>query len=124
MQDGYNGWTNYATWRVNLEIFDGRDWADEIEDSDAETLEDFTAELRQRLQDDAESVLDETSADGLVKDYALAFLSDVNWGEIAQHIAEDYRDQWEEAHPVEETMTWEQLHQAYILAEVKSTRSN
>ena len=19
----YNGWTNYATWRVNLEIFDG-----------------------------------------------------------------------------------------------------
>ena len=24
MQDNtYNGWTNYATWRVNLEIFDG-----------------------------------------------------------------------------------------------------
>ena len=19
----YNGWTNYATWRVNLELFDG-----------------------------------------------------------------------------------------------------
>ena len=21
----YNGWTNYATWRVNLEIFDGNE---------------------------------------------------------------------------------------------------
>ena len=21
----YNGWTNYATWRVNLELFDGSD---------------------------------------------------------------------------------------------------
>jgi hypothetical protein len=24
----YNGWTNYATWRVNLEMFDGLDIAD------------------------------------------------------------------------------------------------
>ena len=24
----YNGWTNYATWRVNLEVFDGGDWKD------------------------------------------------------------------------------------------------
>jgi len=23
MTDSYNGWTNYATWRVNLEMFDG-----------------------------------------------------------------------------------------------------
>ena len=22
----YNGWTNYATWRVNLEMIDGSDW--------------------------------------------------------------------------------------------------
>ena len=22
----HNGWTNYATWRVNLEIIDGYDW--------------------------------------------------------------------------------------------------
>ena len=22
----YNGWTNYATWRVQLEIIDGYDW--------------------------------------------------------------------------------------------------
>jgi hypothetical protein len=24
----YNGWTNYATWRVNLEMFDGANWND------------------------------------------------------------------------------------------------
>ena len=23
----YNGWSNYATWRVNLEIFDGGEWS-------------------------------------------------------------------------------------------------
>ena len=22
-KETYNGWTNYATWRINLEIFDG-----------------------------------------------------------------------------------------------------
>ena len=24
----YNGWTNYATWKVSLEMFDGVDWED------------------------------------------------------------------------------------------------
>ena len=23
MKEKYNGWTNYATWRINLEIIDG-----------------------------------------------------------------------------------------------------
>ena len=29
----YNGWTNYATWRVNLEIFDGFDPYDYFSDN-------------------------------------------------------------------------------------------
>ena len=29
----YNGWTNYATWRVNLEMFDGCDPYDLNHDS-------------------------------------------------------------------------------------------
>jgi len=24
----YNGWTNYATWRINLEVFDGLELED------------------------------------------------------------------------------------------------
>lgn len=30
---------------------------------------------------------------GLVLDYALAFLSDVNWQEIAKHVMEAYADE-------------------------------
>ena len=34
MTDKYNGWTNYATWRVNLEMFDGQpvEWLDRDSD--------------------------------------------------------------------------------------------
>lgn len=81
----YNGWTNYATWRVNLEIFDGLD-ADEFFDLTQETYD-----LGKELKEFAETLItdgkDETS---LTKDYALAFLSDVNWHEIASHLIEAY----------------------------------
>ena len=65
----YNGWTNYATWRVNLEIFDGSEgpW-------DHHSAKEF-----------AEEIICETSPEGLARDYALAFLSEVNWYEIASH---------------------------------------
>jgi hypothetical protein len=31
----YNGWTNYATWRVNLEMFDGFDAREYFTDATA-----------------------------------------------------------------------------------------
>jgi len=84
MQDKtYNGWTNYATWRVNLEMFDGM------------TVLDFgdgqhtAEELSRCLEYTAESYIEETSS-GVACDYALAFLSDVNWHEIAEHMVADY----------------------------------
>jgi hypothetical protein len=70
MEKTYNGWTNYATWRVNLEFFD--DGASEYY-SDADSCRDYV-----------ESVIEE-QANGLALSYALAFLSDVNWHEIAKH---------------------------------------
>ena len=77
----YNGWTNYATWRINLEIFDGM------------TARDLTgrsvscmSELRDACQEYAEELIEATSNEGLARDYALAFLSDVNWYEIAKHL--------------------------------------
>ena len=73
----YNGWTNYATWRVNLEIFDGL-----RSDMDNET---FTAES---CQDYAEEVVFGETEDGLVADYARAFMSAVNWHEIAEALNE------------------------------------
>lgn len=82
----YNGWTNYATWRVNLEIFDGL------------TPQDITgrnlpavSELRSALMDYAHEIIDE-SPDGLAKDYAKAFLSDVDWWAIANNMLVDYAE--------------------------------
>ena len=35
----YNGWTNHATWRVNLEMFDGYDPYDCGHSSDVEAYD-------------------------------------------------------------------------------------
>jgi hypothetical protein len=77
----YNGWTNYATWRVNLEIFDGLT-------SDYYGTND-TTRLAQELRDHAEEIIEATTTEaGLARDYAMAFLGDVNWREIARHLIE------------------------------------
>jgi len=78
----HNGWTNYATWRVNLEIFD------DFRVMDTHLLDDVY-ELGQYLRDTAEVYIEDSSTDGLARDYALAFLSDVNWYEIAKHMIDD-----------------------------------
>lgn len=85
----YNGWTNYATWRVNLENFDGDAWSSFNLNQDA-------YDLGQELKDFVEDYIEQTS-EGLARDYALAFLSDVNWYEIAEHMIEDYAEENEEA---------------------------
>jgi hypothetical protein len=79
----YNGWANYATWRVNLEIFDGMTLDDFGDASDSAWL------VGKALRDYAESGI-YTSSEGLARDYALTFLSDVDWEEIAQHMIDDY----------------------------------
>jgi hypothetical protein len=83
----YHGWTNYATWRVNLEVFDGFQpteyWPD-VTSWDAYDLGDF-------LKGHAEELIEQTSSEGLARDYALAFLSDVNWYEIAEHMLDDIK---------------------------------
>lgn len=83
----YNGWTNYATWRVNLEIFDGMtpdDFGlteDQIRDA---------YELSGCLACSARDVIENTSTEGIARDYAMAFLDDVDWRAIAQHMIADY----------------------------------
>ena len=87
----YNGWTNYETWRVNLEIFDGFDPSDyysAFDPSDAYGL-------GQSLKQYAEEVIFDCASvpDGLARDYAQAFLDAVNWHEIARHMIADYAEQ-------------------------------
>ena len=75
----YNGWTNYATWRVNLEMFDG-----------------YEAEYEMTADDCKFMAIEILEADcpqeSLAFDYAMAFLDDVNWHEIAAHIAEALKE--------------------------------
>ena len=84
----YNGWCNYATWRVNLEIFEGFDPYDYFSDDQANIRE----WLADALKDHAETLVYEAGGGNgnIAVDYALAFLSDVNWCEIADHLIEDY----------------------------------
>ena len=83
-----NGWTNYATWRVNLEIFDG---LDPVEDWGLERETLTVSELAEILQEHAEEIVFEgSSRRNLADSYAEAFLADVNWYEIASNKLEDY----------------------------------
>jgi hypothetical protein len=79
----YNGWTNYATWRVNLEIFDGYDPADYFSAFDPTDVR----ALADGLRDYADQVVFEcATVEGLAVGYANAFLQDVNWYEIAERM--------------------------------------
>ena len=81
----HNGWTNYATWRVNLEIIDGYDWY-ECEHVDA----DYVKEL-------VEDIVFSQHEESLMSDYANAFLSEVNYHEIAENIINESINEKEEA---------------------------
>jgi len=90
----YNGWTNYATWRINLELFDGYDLTNLIDDPAGEPV-DWVAD---QLKEHAEQCVfmyaeDERGSPSLMEDYARAFMQEVNWHEIAAHLVEDYQVQ-------------------------------
>lgn len=90
----YNGWTNYATWRVSLEWFDGLSCYDLTGE---ESFED-PAEFSNILQSYVESVMaDNAEESSTVYSYALAFIADVNWHEIAQHLLEQWNEESEAA---------------------------
>lgn len=90
-ENTYNGWTSYATWRVNLELCE--DYLSmQQEDVSAGYRDRFadTTELSDNMKEWVENVITEDGArDGLAIDYAMAFLSDVNWYEIASHWTEE-----------------------------------
>ena len=77
----YNGWTNYATWRINLELFSDMNYTDYFDElPTTEMLEDYVENV----------VFDHSGNMGLMEDYARAFLNNVNYYEILEHIKENY----------------------------------
>jgi hypothetical protein len=82
----YNGYTNYQTWRVKIEMIDSINFAQR---------NDFDAyDLGQVLRDYAFEMIDMESF-GFAYDYASAFLNQVNWYEIAEHQINDFREKAE-----------------------------
>ena len=84
----YNGWTNYATWRVQLEIIDSYDWY-EHEHVDANYIKEL-------VEDAVFGDGPEINKDLLKNSYANAFLSDVNYYQIAQNIIDEAENEKEE----------------------------
>lgn len=74
MSKEYNGWTNYETWWVNLHYFDG------MTGLDTDSAKDFVEE----------SI--ENEAEGLPAEMAKAFITDVDWEEIADAMEDDEDD--------------------------------
>lgn len=72
----YNGWTNYETWRIALEVFDGY----ESEDTNLESLEESLRSIAEEVI--LSSVEQNTVAHGLL----VSFLSEVNFREIAENL--------------------------------------
>jgi hypothetical protein len=90
--NNYNGWRNYPTWRIQLEVV--RDYVNQTTYDDAETAERWGKELSiNELAVELENYVDEVVfQDGtfsremtLAESYASAFIDSVDWYEIAEH---------------------------------------
>jgi hypothetical protein len=100
----YNGWTNYATWRVNLEVFDGMNYLEVFGNNESDFNPEMVdeCELADSMQSLAEELIfspfgDDHCPEGLAMSYARAFLSEVNWRELALNaidcMIDDYKHQ-------------------------------
>ena len=76
-----NGWTNYATWRINLEILSDMEFEEQVHMVD---LKDLVEEL---------VFIDVNEC--LAADYARAFIAQVNFHEIAESINEELQTNYE-----------------------------
>ena len=85
----YNGWTNYATWRISLEIFNEGRMAEFCYEAGM-AVDDITGDWAEEWVE--ELLFGDRDTDGLVESYARSFISGVNWYEIASHIAEDVKE--------------------------------
>lgn len=88
----YNGWTNYATWRVNLEIFDDLD-LEALGYDREEWMELEPYDRAQALETYVDELFNELGGPDLIRSYADAFLQQVDYYEIAKHITEQHEEE-------------------------------
>jgi hypothetical protein len=85
MTEKYNGYTNYATWRVNLEIVEQID----IEFAVEENLR-YDADMVKEWVEFA--VFGDESKGDFMSSYARAFLNEVNYHELANNLNEEIEE--------------------------------
>jgi len=84
----YNGWSNYETWRTNLEfvLLDDMLWAMPTDPDDPDPVG-YVADQMQSYVDERMVVSLEHNQFAL--SIVLEWLSEVNWREIAQHYMDE-----------------------------------
>jgi len=78
----HNGWSNYATWRINLEILGDIEFDYIVR----------PIQLQEIVEDCVFQNLNFNSIPNLVEDYARAFLAEVDYIELATNYNEDYKN--------------------------------
>ena len=92
----YNGWTNYATWRINLEVFDGNDELIQDLVSECKEVPELSemmagyvnAFIEDGLQYPYGSNRNEAPINQILLGWLTSFVSECNFYEIAQHYTE------------------------------------
>ncbi len=79
MNKEYNGWANYATWRINMEILGDIEFKERV----------FTDGLKEIVEDCVFRNPETCNTPYLVEDFARAFISQVDFHQIAQLINEE-----------------------------------
>lgn len=86
----HSGWSNYATWRINLELVDPAQYEHRECGRSFETVANLADTIRENVElylaDEASGGNGKTS---LAYDYAMAFIAGVNWYEIAEAMVRD-----------------------------------
>ena len=83
----HNGFANYATWRVKVDVFkdfDLDDWCLDMLDS---------VELAGWMRDHVREIIEENAGEGVARHYAICFIAEVDWQELAQTAWDEY---WQE----------------------------
>ena len=98
MTKKYNGWTNYETWKANLEIFD--DYPSHIIEDERikEVLNTDTYEYSQYLKDYLFEILDFEECEkkySALAGFAHSSIQEINFYEIAEHIKATLKDELE-----------------------------
>ena len=93
MSERYNGWANYETWRINMEMFDSFDPADLLSWYDlAEEKDKAVQEIAASLEHLADEIIatEIPKQSGFAYDLAQSFLHRVDFYEIAEHMVDDH----------------------------------